>query len=129
MTTARETWRCSHCGTEKSFTAAHFGRDKNRKYGLKTICRYCERATKRKGGPYYTPQDSKYKLTRATGVPYKDVLPREKWPVVQSFIVDFLHYSRLALQQGVKPDVAAFMAEWGGHTAAGGGHSERSGSL
>ena len=56
----------------------------------------------------------KYTFKKA-GVPYKSVLPPEAWPMIQRFMGELTHYAGLAQEQGVRPDVAAFMAEYGGH--------------
>ncbi len=108
--------RCYRCGEVKPFDADHYGRDRTRKHGLKTLCRVCERASKRKGGEYFYPSNEPPKFTRNTGVHYKTALPPEKWTTIQHFLGELNYYAGLAEKAGVKPNVAQFMAEWGGHT-------------
>ena len=57
---------------------------------------------------------AKYTFCMA-GVHYRDVLPPEAWPMVQHFMGSLHYYAQQAEDAGVKPDVAAFMAEYGGH--------------
>ncbi len=54
-------------------------------------------------------------LLSRTGVPYKTVIPQEKWPLIQHFLGSLQHYAGRAEDAGVAPDVGAFMAEYGGH--------------
>ena len=118
---------CRECGVSKPHIPDHFNRNRSLKYGLKRVCRGCERALFRKGGRYYKSKQERsgQRFTRKTGVPYQYVLPEAKWPVVQSFLNDLSYYARLAQQRGGRPHVGPFMAEWGGHTKRGGGLSER----
>ncbi len=106
---------CKPCNTEKPYTAEYWGRDRNRKHGLKTRCRECERAERRKGGPYYAEETRTRYTFRTAGVHYKTALPPEKWTTIQHFLGELNYYAGLAEKAGVKPNVSEFLAEWGGH--------------
>ncbi len=110
--------RCNYCGQTFPRTADYFPRDKNRKGGVKSICRECNRAMHRKGGKYYNAANggAKYSFERDAGVHYKTVLPEEKWTMMQFFLGSLQYFASQAEAAGVRPNVADFMAEWGGHT-------------
>ncbi len=111
--TARECV-CHECRQQKPHTEEYFNHNRALKYGLKRVCRQCERELRRKGGRYYSSLYRKGPFTRRTGVHYSCSLPAEKHGEMLDYLKSLSHYANLAYGQGLKPDVGAFTAEYVG---------------
>ena len=62
--------------------------------------------------PGKRPEVSKYTFVRNEGKYYKNVLPPEKWPLVENFLAAFCRYALIAEKAGRKLDVSVFIDEY-----------------
>jgi len=58
------------------------------------------------------PEVSKYTFVRNSSLHYKEVLPPEKWPIVENFLAAFCRYALVAEKAGRKLDVRVFIDEY-----------------
>lgn len=56
-------------------------------------------------------EEQKHKLLKA-GISYKKALPKEKWSVVERFLVNLLHYDSVAKKHGETLDINVFLNEY-----------------
>lgn len=114
-----QTRRCTMCGQEKPINAFYLWKRKT-KEGIKDTvhqpCKECLKKRdhkKRQKKKEKDPRDSrhKYRFIRA-GVSYKEVIPPEKWPLMEHFLISFCRYARIAESFGKKLNVEIFLREY-----------------
>ena len=47
-----------------------------------------------------------------TGISYTEALPKEKWPLMESFLAELEHYARIAQMENKKIDIWCFIREF-----------------
>ena len=58
-----------------------------------------------------TRRKKNYQFIR-TGVSYTEALPKEKWPMMESFLAELEHYARIAQMEKKKIDIWCFIREF-----------------
>ena len=58
-----------------------------------------------------TRRKKNYQFIR-TGVSYTETLPKEKWPMMESFLAELEHYARIAQMENRKLDIWCFIREF-----------------
>jgi len=98
---------CTLCKQTKPLE--EFYRDQNRKDGRRSACKIC-RNSREKDKRKRKKQEKYVHLT--PNINYKQVLPKNKWPIMQDFLSCFLHYSKRAEEFGTELDVGVFIREY-----------------